>query len=54
MKEQEILDLVRHNQRLYIERKEGPMRGITHPRNPDMVHQVERGNALLCLCAKPS
>lgn len=38
MEKQEILDLVRHNQRLYIERKEGPMRGIKHPRNPDMVY----------------
>ena len=38
MKEQEILDLVRHNQRLYTERKEGLMRGMKHPRNPDMVY----------------
>ena len=38
MEKQEILDLVRHNQRLYIEREEGQMRGIKHPRNPYMVY----------------
>ena len=38
MKEQDILELVRHNERLYIERKRGQMRGITHPRNPYMVY----------------
>ena len=38
MKEQEILNLVKYNQALYTERKEGPMRGMKHPRNPDMVY----------------
>ena len=38
MKEQEILDLVRHNQRLYTGQKEGQMRGMKHPRNPYMVY----------------
>lgn len=38
MEKQEILDLVRHNQRLYIEQKEDTMRGIKHPRNQYMVY----------------
>lgn len=48
MEKQEILDMVRHNQRLYTERKEGPMRGIKHPRNPDMVYYPQQMVEVKC------
>ena len=48
MEEQEILGLVRHNQRLYTERKEGLMRGIKHPRNPGKIYYPKDWMMLKC------
>lgn len=48
MEKQEILDLVKHNQRLYMEHKEGPMRGIKHPRNPDQIYYPQAVYDMKC------